>query len=620
MTRGRAAALPPRDYEPPSRLLADDGKQCIVLFVPEDGHGERPRFDFSQLPLPDSFRLALAAGFERHTGPAGRVKSARSARQTWRVVRRFSIFLATLEPAPAGPSELRPRHLVEFLASLGPGPTAPMELGLLRSFLPNVEGLPAETQAKCAEWIPSRREQFSSRSSYTAEEEKAILDAARNVVRQAARRIRAARELIERARAGTAGADEEHGRLLAAIETAGDVPKAMVHGRVRPEPWTHEYGAADDLCLSVFPSVSEIAALLLLLVRLTGQNGATIARAPAAHHRPDADAGPVPAVQVDLDKPRRGSKRYMTATFADLPPWACPPAGDADLSARDELHTPFGAYMLAIELTEAARRITGRPELLQYWRRAGGPAGRGFGTASEKHVHAWGRSLNLPASVPPGAERERLQVGTGRMRATFMARERRPTAHTEQTHLSTYLRRDRTTLDEYREVVADALAEEVAKARKIGSMPQLTPDEIAEAAVSPEAVAARHGVTPAVLGRLIGREADTVLAGCSDNAHGPFTEPGEPCRASFLKCLECPCARALPHHLPVQVAAHDALADARAAMPALRWARRFALPHAQLSDLLAQAGDPAVARARAAVTAEHQNLVTRLLGRELDLP
>jgi len=622
MTRGRTAALPPGDYEPPARLLVDGG-QCAVMFVPEDSRGEHARFDFSQLPLPASFQLALAEGFERHTGPAGRIKSVRSARQAWRLTRRFSVFLSGLEPAPAVPSELRPRHLSEFLVALGPRPTAPMDLGVLRSFLLNVEGLTPAVQAKCAEWIPNRRAQMGSRSSYTAEEEKAILDTARNVVRQAARRIRAARHLIEQSRAGTAGTGEEHGRLLGIIEATGDVPKTMIHRRMRPEPWTREYGTSDELCRSVFPGLSEISALLLLLVRLTGENGATIARAPAVHHRPDAGTGAIAAAQVDLDKPRRGNKRYMTATFADLPPWACPPAGDSGPSARDELHTPFGAYMLAIELTGPARRITGHPELLQYWRPKG-QGGRGFGVASEDHVSEWGRTLNLTASVQPGAgpraERVRLEVGTGRMRTTFMARERRPAAHTEQTHLSTYLRRDRTTLDEYRAVVADALAEEVAKARKIGSIPRLTPDDIAEAAVNPETVASRHGVTPAALGQLISQDADTALAGCSDNTHGPFSEPGEACRASFLKCLECPCARALPHHLPVQVAAHDALAEARAAMPALRWAQRFALPQAQLSDLLEQAGEAAVTRARASVTTEHQSIVTRLLGRELDLP
>src|SRR5215469_4181703 len=124
MTKGRSAALPPQGYEPPSRLMTEDG-QCTVLFVPEDG-GEEVSFDFSQLPLAAPFRRALAEGFERHTGPAGRIKSSQTARKTWGIIRGFCAFLADQEPVPAAPAEMRPRHLSEFLMSKGQRPTAAM--------------------------------------------------------------------------------------------------------------------------------------------------------------------------------------------------------------------------------------------------------------------------------------------------------------------------------------------------------------------------------------------------------------------------------------------------------------------------------------------------------------
>jgi len=85
----------------------------------------------------------------------------------------------------------------------------------------------------------------------------------------------------------------------------------------------------------------------------------------------------------------------------------------------------------------------------------------------------------------------------------------------------------------------------------------LSEQDIHEARVDPAAVAARHGISPTTLGELINGRLDTVLAGCTDNLHSPHSRAGQPCRASFLLCLSCPCARR-PDHLPVQVLVHDA--------------------------------------------------------------
>jgi hypothetical protein len=117
---------------------------------------------------------------------------------------------------------------------------------------------------------------------------------------------------------------------------------------------------------------------------------------------------------------------------------------------------------------------------------------------------------------------------------------------------------------------------------------------------------------------LVARDADTVLTACSDNLHSPHSTEGQPCKASFLKCLDCPCARALPHHLPIQVAARDLLQHKQNEMTALRWAQRLAYPFHQLEDLLDKAGAAAVQNARQQVTDTDRALVARLLNRELD--
>lgn len=87
---------------------------------------------------------------------------------------------------------------------------------------------------------------------------------------------------------------------------------------------------------------------------------------------------------------------------------------------------------------------------------------------------------------------------------------------------------------------------------------------------------------------MIAGELDTVMAACVAGDNSPHAPARQPCRASFMQCLDCPCARALPGHLPIQVLVHDRLDARRAEMTPLTWARRFALPHAQLADLLAR--------------------------------
>ncbi|NUQ95736.1 MAG: hypothetical protein HOY79_03990 [Streptomyces sp.] len=115
----------------------------------------------------------------------------------------------------------------------------------------------------------------------------------------------------------------------------------------------------------------------------------------------------------------------------------------------------------------------------------------------------------------------------------------------------------------------------------------LTAADVAEARHRPEAVARRHGLDPATLKKLLAGELDTVLGGCTDHLASPHSPAGEPCRASFLLCLSCPCARATPAHLPVLIAVQDGLEARKQEMTSLRWAERFAGPVAQLADLLA---------------------------------
>jgi len=117
---------------------------------------------------------------------------------------------------------------------------------------------------------------------------------------------------------------------------------------------------------------------------------------------------------------------------------------------------------------------------------------------------------------------------------------------------------------------------------------------------------------------MLAGELDTVMAACVDHRGGPHAPPGQACRASFMACLDCPCARATPQHLGIQVLVRDALDARRADLAPLEWAQRFALPHTQLSDLLDRQPAAAVRAAREGVTDTERRPVTRFLARKLD--
>ncbi|MFD9452697.1 hypothetical protein ACFWBC_06365 [Streptomyces sp. NPDC059985] len=639
MSPGRQASMPEAGYEPPQRLFLEED-HCVVRFVAEQDRESRD-FDFMKFGLARPLRESFARAFDAHTGPAGQIKSMGAAGNCYRQVGYFIDVLTAEENPPTTPAELRPRHVDAFALKKADLATAGMVIGLLRSLMVNMEGLTPEFAAKCTGWVPSRRERLVSRGSYSAAEEKTILDIARDTVRTAAKRIRASKEVLDRWRAGHISQTEdpdtyEYATLLDMAERTGELPRnAKGNGLA---PWAVRHGTVVSLTSAVHLTRAEVCAITLLLVRLTGENGSTIIMAPAAHHRTDGGAGPVATAQVDLSKPRRGRLRYMTAALSNLPTWASAPGEEGELSARDELHTPFGLYMLAWDLASSARRIMGSDRLLVYWvPKAGGTGvakdttrkrrnkpGRGFrDRLPDSAVGEWGASFGLRAEEMGEDEEGKpipipLIVGVGRMRVTHGAREQKPVAHSKQTLADTYLRRDRSSTREYQKLVADVLEKEVIKAQTVGGIRRLSEADLADAAKDLEKTAKRFGVTPAMMRLLIARDADTVLAACTDNLASDHSPPGEPCRASFLKCLDCGCARAMPHHLPVQIAARDMIAERRTQMTALRWAERFASPFHQLEDLLEKTGDAAVARARTKITDADRELVRRLLEGELD--
>jgi hypothetical protein len=606
---GRAASLPQPGYRLPQRVFAGVD-ECRVVCFPEIG-GEPVVVDLSILPVSRELREWMALGVAGATGPDGTRRTASSALDTAMILLRFCRYLATLNNAPRTPADLRAVHVDGFIL-LG-GKSLHRDLPALRSVLRHAPNPPAEFWARLSQArAPKTDEKVRG---YSEAEFTRIAARAKADLRAAAARIGAGRARLAAWRGGLIdqNADPEgwtEGELLDYVDRHGDVPRCQGKGGMA---WVVvQHGGSRAVMARLFPTLQEVGAAAVLLICLTGQNYSTIAKLTVEHSRPDGHAGGPASALVEMVKPRRGSRR----TFMDV---ALQNAGAA-AGDRLELDTPFGVFTLMLDLTGRARELAGSASPFAHYN-TNSPNGRGFRQGLSRPVlQFWGYSAGLVCDEPdPGSGAPiALHIDGRRLRLTWLELHQKPVAHTEATLANEYLARNQGNLAEYRQVVAKALEDQVAQARSRPPIPVLSAEDVALAEHDPATVATRYGISADTLRNLIARRLDTVLAGCADHTAGPFTAPGSPCEASFLLCLSCPCARALPTHLPVQVLVHDALAERREAMTPLRWAQRFAGPHARLTDLLARFPHAVVTDARTATTETDRALVERFLNRELD--
>jgi hypothetical protein len=627
---GRGASLPPSGFRPQPRTAADSR---TVYVVPEDPEEPRLVFDFASFPVSVTLQRAFAQAFAERTRPGAGLRAGTSIEGGFEVLRTFAQCLSQTANPPTLPRHLTSAHLDAWVLTRGGPVRASRALGRLKLALKKIDGLSADFLITLGERNPPRAK--ATTRSYSQEEMRQILAAARSDVRRAARRIRGNRALLRRWRTGEIDKAANpgvfrRGALLDHLDRHGDVPRYAT-GAHQAKGWVQTLGQVREHQWALHLSLKEAAAFAVLLIGMTGENASTVMRAPAAHFRADGHAdGPAVAI-VELDKRRRGPRRHMDTPLIDVPSWIPIPQDAGDPSPdRVSLDTPFAVYVLLVELAAAAREQLGSKRLLVWRSQGGGPSGSRRATGfreevDESHIHTWAASHDLPATVGSagedgdGAGPRQLNVTMSLLRLSHGELRQKPVAHTEETLANEYLLRNRGNLAEYQRVVARVLDGEVAKARALGAIRVLNDEDLAAAREDPAAVAAKHGMNPDALEQLLTRQLDTVMAGCIDNEASPYAPAGQPCRASFMLCLDCPCARAAPHHLPLQALVHDALGERRQAMTPLRWAERLALPYTQLSDLLKRAGDTAVQDARQAATPEHHKIVERFLNRELDL-
>jgi hypothetical protein len=610
------ATLPPAGYEPPDRLRTGDGRLSVRVF-PESGDPPAD-FDFASLPVAMPLRVSLAEAFAKVTGPAGTRRTRISAKGLMADLRSFATVLAGAAHPPESVAELTAAHANAFRLSVGAAGARRLSgLRVVCRVLPDV---PDSFLVRLN--IPLTQPAATLRhEAYSRQEFERVAAAARDDLRAAADRIRGNREMLRRWRDGELDPERDHalwrrGQVLDHVDRRADVPRGP-----NGNSSAGDVGRMVDLVTALHLTMREVGAIAVLFACMTGQNASTLQQLPAGHHRADGRApGAIGVALVDLVKPRRGRYRaHLTVPLTDLPAWlGVPDRPPAEVSGHSQLHTPFGLYLLALELTASSRAVLGTDRLLVYWSVArGGGHRQGLWLAGHELVSYWGRVLHR---VPAGPDQAPLVLDSRRLRRTYVEVHQKPVAHTEQTLASRYLLRNRRSLSDYQRVVAMVLEEQVRRARTGSLVLTMTAADVAAARTGPDAVAARFHVDRPTLERLLAGRLDTVLTACVNHTNGPHAPAGQPCTASFLLCLSCRCARVEPRHLPILVVARDALEARRADLDPLAWAERYATAHAQLTDLLDQFPQAAVAAAGRGATECERQLVARLLNRELDRP
>ena len=454
--------------------------------------------------------------------------------------------------------------------------------------------------------------------AYKRDEMARIVMAARRVFRAAETRIGANVEALDRYRAGMEPADcvrvrfrdreWSHGEVLDHLSRTGRMPDSFKGvSRERTGPLREALGIGEEglsYRVSLFPSVHEVYAAMILLVFAKGLNLSVMARLKVS------DIGRLPGpkpgrwiYQVDVDKPRRGSDRYSSITFSGPAARVLQRTVAMGKPARDTL-TELGfaedPLFVACQLKSRSRHESGL--FVTDWMDV------------QSAATAWHDRVEVC-----GADGEPLRVSLQRMRLSVQVIRGEAMGNSVDVSVKVYRGPDPQTHEQARPVVVQGLNDAVTDAKRRVAT-RVSESETEAARTDPVALAARLGVTAEDVTALLEGRLDTATAACLDIMHSPHEiDEGGPCTATFLACVECPNAVATPDHIPRIVATYEALVVATRSSPAAVRERHYAHRVAAFDDLLRQVPEPEVRRARAAVTPADIEAVTQLLNRSLDI-
>ncbi|MEG3629629.1 hypothetical protein [Streptomyces poriticola] len=589
----------------------------MVIFH-EEGTGRAVRFDCSDLPVTEPVRRWLVEVLAERAGPRSGVKRAKSFRSSFQTVRDFARALGSCEQPPALPSDIGAVHM-KALRSLFPDPQAQRTcVQRLRVVLRDRTDLPEAARRELFGTRVATKKVSDQVTAYSELEWQQVMTVLRRDVRLCRDRIRSGIRLLDRFRAGdleegTRAA--ELGLLLDCLMRTGDLPRQSDGGGT---DIVKRCGGVTAVVRMLTLSQQEASAFALLLAALTAENVGTVARWPALHRRPDGASENLPVALVEQRKPRRGPDREHRVVAVEDLPVSLRSVLERAYGSEPLFHSPLRVYELLLELTAPARLISGLTGAFVH-RRLSNPAGRASLWSQEIRVERWARTRGFPPVNHEG-QGGLPGIDVRRVRQTALEVQRRPVSHTRNTLRDHYLRRSETVREQSQKVVAEALVEEVGKARAMAGVVVLPSRLLEFAAQDLEAAAAEAGLAPQTLKNMMAGEQDTAVVACRDHLNSPHAPIGQACPASFLSgCLNCVNARALPHHLPVQTVLYDRLTALRFNLDPQLWQARYAGPLARLDDILGHYGAAERERARSSVTPSQLLLIDALLEGRTDL-
>ena len=107
-------------------------------------------------------------------------------------------------------------------------------------------------------------------------------------------------------------------------------------------------------------------------------------------------------------------------------------------------------------------------------------------------------------------------------------------------------------------------------------------------------------------------DVETATADYSSYDDSPWPSPDGRCRASFLICLACPCARIHPGHHPRLAHLHGALGSLRSVLLPATWEADWSDSYDRLEDLRRRLGDGVWAQPLARITDTDREVVHHL--------
>lgn len=568
---GRPGALP--ELEPPRRPPNLDG--LVVTHIGAKGEGIAV-YDFGQLSLQPAFQTELAQLFSSYARPAGRWGSIRTSGQAFWSLKYFATWLSSNGYRPSNIEALTPATWLEFrLAKVNQG-AGLRAIGQTRRILKDSNLLSVETRAEVLRRLPREKKDGTS---YSDDELRRIVVAARRVFRAARQRIKKNLQVLERYRHGEyepGSAEHAVGEALEIMLARADLPRRW--NRTRSWPIYEDFvetlggGGPESTWKRLYLSEAEVFAAIVLIASKEGWNATSIAELQVPTRVDGTSSGlGNKLLRVELEKRRRRPPhRYETRTLED---------SGADSTAR--------LLKQIMEVTQPGRDALASNGLatdrLFVYRR--------FVVSKEiRNLLRVGMSDNAPTRFEAVTN---IGVSLRRIRKAVNSRHRRePNQNSQDTHDSVYTITDPHTIEASQVVIARGVTNALEHA--INFVPVVR-EEDGDAGE------------------------DTPTASCIDREASPFSPWGVPCSASFMLCLACHNALVMPKHLGRLAHLYESLTNLQQSMPPEFWESEWARHYLRLRTLRTEHYSDAqwqVALSEASDT--DKAVIDRLLRGELD--